>query len=90
MKLCRKQNYVDHQNTIHCYKRPPLVGADPLLIKSDPSCSNLLVVDVDSDPLAEHQLHGGRVAELHRGFDDQVNAFVRRRDAVEVHRIVDG
>lgn len=49
----------------------------PLLIKSDPSCNNLLVVDVDRNPLAEHQLHGGRVAELHRGFDDQVDALVR-------------
>lgn len=52
--------------------------------------SNLFVVDVDGDPLAEHQLHGGRVAELHRGFDDQVNAFVGSRDAVQVHRVVDG
>lgn len=53
-------------------------------------CVNLLVVDVDSNPLAEHQLHGGGVAELDRGFDDQVNALVRRRDAVEVNGIVDG
>lgn len=51
---------------------------------------HLFVVDVDSDPLAEHQLHGGGVAELHRGFDDQVDAFVRRRDAVEMHGVMDG
>lgn len=62
----------------------------PPRTKSDPSCINLLVVDVDSDPLAEHQLHRGRVAELHRGFDDQVDALVRGRDPVEVHRIMDG
>lgn len=30
------------------------------------------------------------MAELHCGFDDQVNAFVRRCDSVEMHRIVDG
>lgn len=52
--------------------------------------AHLLVVDVDGDPLAEHQLHGGGVAELHRGFDDQVDAFVRRRDPVEVRRVMDG
>lgn len=52
--------------------------------------AHLFVVDVDGDALAEHQLHGGRVAELHRGFDDQVDAFVWRRDPVEVHRVVDG
>lgn len=56
----------------------------------DPSCINLLVVNVNSDPLAEHQLHVGRMAELHCGFDDQVNAFVGRCDSVEMHRIVDG
>lgn len=54
----------------------------PALIKSAPPCMNLFVVDVDGDPLAEHQLHGGRVAELHCGFNDQVNAFIRGRDAV--------
>lgn len=52
--------------------------------------TNLLVVDVDGDPLAQHQLHARRVAQLHRGFDDQVNALVGGRDAVEVHRVVDG
>lgn len=30
------------------------------------------------------------MTELHSGFDDQVNAFVGRRDAVKVHRVVDG
>lgn len=52
--------------------------------------ANLLVVDVDGDPLAQHQLHAGRVAQLHRGFDDQVNSLVGGRDPVEVHRVVDG
>lgn len=59
------------------------------LIKSHSSL-NLLVVDVYSDPLAQHQFQGGRVAELHSGFHDQVNALVGRRDAIEVHRVVNG
>ena len=83
MKLCRDQikTILIIINTIHrCCK----------LTSSDLICVNLFVVDVDSDPLAEHQLHGGGVAELDRGFDDQVNAFVRRSDAVEVNGIVDG
>lgn len=56
----------------------------------DRSVADLLVVDVDGDPLAQHQLHARRVAQLHRGFDDQVNALVGRRDPIEVHRVVDG
>lgn len=59
-------------------------------MKAECSGINLFVVDVDSDPLADHQLHGGGVAELHRGFDDQVDALVGRCDPVEVYRIVDG
>lgn len=51
---------------------------------------NLFVVDVDGNPLAEHQLHGCRVAQLHCGFDDQVNALIGGRDSIEVYRIVDG
>lgn len=51
---------------------------------------NLLVVDVYGDPLAQHQFQGGRVAELHRGFHDQVNPLVGRRDAVQVHGVVNG
>lgn len=51
---------------------------------------NLFVVDVYSDPLAQHQLQGGRVAELHCGFHNQVNTLVGRRDAVEVHGVVNG
>ena len=47
--------------------------------------THLLVVDVDSDSLADHQLHGGRVAELQRYLGDQVDALVGRGDAVEVH-----
>lgn len=82
-KLC-----VDHQNTIPCCIQPPLLWV--ILLWLNLSSIDLFVVDVDSDPLAEHQVHGGRVAELHGAFDDQINAFVRRRDAVEVHRIVDG
>lgn len=52
--------------------------------------ANLFVVDVDGDPLADDQLHGGWMTELHGGFDDQVDALVGRRDAVKVHRVVDG
>lgn len=51
---------------------------------------NLFVVDIDSNPLAEHQLHGGRVAELYCGFDNQVDAFIGRRDPIEMHRIMNG
>lgn len=51
---------------------------------------NLLVVDVHSNPLAQHQLQGGWVAELHRGFHDQVNTLVGGSDAIEVHRVVNG
>lgn len=60
------------------------------MVTSRVSSINLFVVDVDSNPLAEHQLHGGRVAELHRGFNDQVDAFIWRRDPVEVNRIMNG
>ena len=59
------------------HSEPPL-GCGPL-------STHLLVVDVDSDPLADHQLHGGGVAELQRYLGDQVDALVGRRDAVEVH-----
>lgn len=60
------------------------------LLRSDPPWVNLFVVDVDGNPFAEHQFHRGGVAELHRGFDNQVNALVGGRDAVQVHRIVNG
>lgn len=60
-----------------------------LLIQPD-SSTNLLVVDVYGDPLAKHQLQGGRVAELHRGFHDQINTLVGRCDAIEVHGVVNG
>lgn len=43
---------------------------------------HLFVIDVDGDAFTQHQLHGGRVAELHRGFDDQVDAFMWRCDPV--------
>lgn len=56
----------------------------------DPSLADLLVVDVDGDPLAKHQLHARRVAQLHCGLDDKVNALVGGRDPIEVHRVVDG
>lgn len=51
---------------------------------------NLLVVDVHCNPLAKHQLHGGGVAELHRGFNDQVDALIWWGDPVQVNRIMDG
>lgn len=51
---------------------------------------DLFVVDVDGDSLAEDQLHGGRMTELHRGFHDQIDPFVGHRDPVQVDGVVDG
>lgn len=51
---------------------------------------NLLVVDVHCDPLPKHQLHGGGMAELHRGLNDQVDPLIWWSDPVEVNRIMDG
>lgn len=92
MKLCNDQIQTVNNYTAFHFGEVPLCRGltSPHLIHTRPACLHLFVVDVDGNPLAQHQLHGGGVAELHRGFDDQVNAFVRGRDAVEVHRVVDG
>ncbi len=51
---------------------------------------DLFVVDVNSDPLAQHQLHRRRVTELNRGFHDQVDPLAGRRDPVQMDGVVDG
>ena len=51
---------------------------------------HLLVVDVDRDPLAKDQLHGGGVAELDSHLDDQVDALIGAGDPVQVDRVMDG
>lgn len=48
----------------------------------------LLVVNIGCNPLPQHQLHGGWVAELNDRLHNQVDPFVLWSDPVQVQRVV--
>lgn len=50
---------------------------------------HLSAIDIDTDALAQHQLHLCRVAELDSGSDNQVNPLLRRRPLAQLDAVMD-
>jgi hypothetical protein len=44
----------------------------------------LSFIDIDAYTLAQHYLHGGRVAQLNNDLNDQVDSFIVRSDSIQM------